>query len=550
MKGLLLSLLLLAQDFRSQLRPTGSVSISVEISGAKSGFEMLTRTAGLNLLFDPDFVDSPVTPPLRLENATVLDALDMLSMRTHVFFEVLDGRSIVVAPDDRAKHSRYDTQILKPFYVANAPADLATIVTLLRIRLQTDYISRSIAANAIILRENRARVAQAEPLITGVAPLKSGAAVPLAALNVLGHVLISDSNGTRTIVPSRAELHLSAAPSLTFRMTDTSQTIFENVARAAGLTCIFDRDFRGADAVSFNVQDVDPVEALDLLSLQTRNFWEVLDDKTILVAPDSAAKRQAFESMTVKTFTLSGGPSTAVRLGEIVTALRTLLRVRYISGSASSNTILIRATPPEMVMAERIIDDLKDPDGKLSASVEIPTGAEAKVILRRRAAHEFSAVDAELQSRGKPPISFQTKTTVRASYEELAKAIGIQVVFDKTFQDRSTTPMRLQNVGPADALDFLSLHTGNIWGMVNAGLIIVEPDNDTGQRDFERKTSTVISLKNLTQPRIAELVSALKTLFNFRQVEAAANGVQINDTEENVALAEKIVPELAKPLGQ
>jgi hypothetical protein len=138
---------------------------------------------------------------------------------------------------------------------------------------------------------------------------------------------------------------------------------------------------------------------------------------------------------------------------------------------------------------------------------------------------------------------------VRASYEELAKAIGVQVVFDKAFQDGPASPMRLQNTGPADALDFLSLHTGNIWEMADAGIIIVAPDNDTAARDFKRK-STAINLKNLTPTRIAELVSALKSLFNFQQIETTANGIQINDTQDAIALAEKVVPELAKPLGQ
>jgi hypothetical protein len=253
--------------------------------------------------------------------------------------------------------------------------------------------------------------------------------------------------------------------------------------------------------------------------------------------------------MAVKTFTLSGA-STPVRLGEIVTVLRTLLNLRFVSGSLSANTIMIRATRLEMALAERIIDVLKDPDGNLSASAEIAVGSETEIILRRRAARQFSTVDAELQNRAKTPITFQTRPTIRASYEELTKALGVQVVFDKAFQDGSAAPLRLQNVGPADALDFLSLHTGNIWEMVDAGIIIVAPDNETAARDFERKTSRAISLKNVAQPGITELVSALKALFNFKQIEAASNGIQITDTQENIALAEKVVPELAKPLSQ
>src|SRR5689334_6874639 len=65
--------------------------------------------AGVNLLFDSDFMDGAVNPPVRIQCAAIFDALNTLSTQTHNFVEVLDNQSIIVAPDNPAKHSLYDS---------------------------------------------------------------------------------------------------------------------------------------------------------------------------------------------------------------------------------------------------------------------------------------------------------------------------------------------------------------------------------------------------------------------------------------------------------
>ena len=545
---LLMSILLVAQDFpRSLLRPTNSAAVSVEVTQAKSGFENLARTAGLNVLFDPDFMDSAVSPPARIQNAAIGEALNTLSAQTHNFVEVLDNQTIIVAPDNPAKHSQYDTQVIKAFYVTNGPIDLVNVVSLVRLRLRTRFVSQSLAAPAIVIRETGPRLAQAEDVIRPVTKLRPGSPVAIAASNALGHVFILDANGTRTITPARAQLQPSRPVS--FRMTNTSLAIFENIARTAGLNIIFDREFHSVSGVAFNVENVDALEALDLLSLQTRNFWQVLDDKTIFIAPDNAARRRDFESLVVKRFNLSG-TGTAVRMGEIATVLRTLLNLRFIGGIPSTNTMMIRATPLEMALAERVIDSLRDPAGEMSSSSEIAAGSETGLILRRRAVRSYGTVDSELRSKATVPVTFETKPGVRASYEDLARAIGVKVTFDDAFQDSSAPPAKLQTVNAADALDFLSLHTGTIWQMAGPGAIVVAPDTPKAVQQLAQKNSKSIKVSNLNPQGIVELATALKNLLGLSQVEPAANAVQVSDTQENIALAEKIVTELDRPEKQ
>jgi hypothetical protein len=547
---LLLSILLVAQDFpRSLLRPTNTAPVSVEITQAKAGFETLGRIAGVNVLFDSDFMDGAVNPPVRIQGAAIFDALNTLSTQTHNFIEVLDNQNIIVAPDNPAKHSLYDSQTIKAFYVTNGPIDLVNLVSLIRLRLRTRYASQSLAAPALIVRETIARVNQSEEIIRPVAKLKPGTPTTIAASNALGHVLTQDANGTRIMTPDRGQLQTLAARPVSFRMTNTSQAVFENIARTAGLNIIFDRDFRSANGVAFNVENVDALEALDLMSLQTKNFWQALDEKTIVVAPDTEAKRRDLRSLIVKRINLSG-TGTYIRMTELATILRTLFNMRFIALIPTTNTMVMRATPFEMALSEKIIDNLRDTAGEMAMSAEIPTGSETSLILRRRSVRSYSSVDSELRTKLNVPVTFETKPSVRASYEDLAKAIGIRVTFDNAFQDNSAPPAKLQTVNAADALDFLSLHTGNVWQMAGAGAIVVAPDTQKVVQQLEQKSSKAIKVTNLNQQGVMELANALKSVLSLSQVEPATNAIQVNDTLENIALAEKIVAELDRPGSQ
>ena len=57
-------------------------------------YEALAGTAGLNVTFDSRFLDT--LTPFKLDNVSVLDALDFLSLLTGTFWEVLNNKTIIV----------------------------------------------------------------------------------------------------------------------------------------------------------------------------------------------------------------------------------------------------------------------------------------------------------------------------------------------------------------------------------------------------------------------------------------------------------------------
>src|SRR5205823_1653152 len=139
-------------------------------------------------------------------------------------------------------------------------------------------------------------------------------------------------------------------------MTQDSKVAFETLAELAGLNVIFDRDFRGT-RIPIDLDKVDIYEALDILALQTGSFWKPLNRTTILVSGDNQTKRRDYDELVLKVIYLTNSV-TSTEITEAITALRTLLNMRYLAQSTSMNAIIIRDTADRIAIAEQIIDAL------------------------------------------------------------------------------------------------------------------------------------------------------------------------------------------------
>src|SRR5206468_9246352 len=135
-----------------------------------------------------------------------------------------------------------------------------------------------------------------------------------------------------------------------------SKVAFETLAELAGFNVIFDPDFRGT-RIPIELNKVDIYEALDILALQTRSFWKPVNKGTILISPDNQTKRRDYEELVLKTIYLTNSV-TSTEITEAITALRTLLNMRYLAQSTAMNAIIIRDTADRIAIAEKIIEDL------------------------------------------------------------------------------------------------------------------------------------------------------------------------------------------------
>jgi general secretion pathway protein D len=161
---------------------------------------------------------------------------------------------------------------------------------------------------------------------------------------------------TRTDPTVASQLDTKVTAPIDLHMVQDSKVAFESLATLAGLNVIFDPDFRGT-RISIDMDRVSLFDALDVLALETRSFWKPMNRTTILVAGDNQQKRRDYEHLILKTIYLTNSV-TSTEITEAITALRTLLNMRYLAQSTSMNAIIVRDTADRIAIAEKIIEDL------------------------------------------------------------------------------------------------------------------------------------------------------------------------------------------------
>jgi general secretion pathway protein D len=143
---------------------------------------------------------------------------------------------------------------------------------------------------------------------------------------------------------------------ITLHMTEDSKIIYETVGKAAGINVLFDPEYT-SKRIQSNLANVSLLDALRILGTVSGTFWRAVTPNTIFVASDTRAKRQQLEDQAVQTFYLSN-VSQQNDLNDIQTALRNLLTNAKLYGVPSQNAIVMRATPDELLLAQRLIEDL------------------------------------------------------------------------------------------------------------------------------------------------------------------------------------------------
>ncbi len=149
-------------------------------ASARVVYTALAKFANVNLVFDPEFRDQLVTIDLR--NATLQSALDALSSATRTFYRVTAQRTITVVPDTPGKRREYEEEVLQTFFLSNA--DIKETVDLLRIVVDARRIAPVAGANAISIRDTRARVTAAGRLIDAIDKARPEVVIDVELLEV------------------------------------------------------------------------------------------------------------------------------------------------------------------------------------------------------------------------------------------------------------------------------------------------------------------------------------------------------------------------------
>src|SRR5271170_2612128 len=148
---------------------------------------------------------------------------------------------------------------------------------------------------------------------------------------------------------------ISVVP-ITVKLTEDSKVIYQTIGQLAGVNVLFDPDYTSR-RIKVEVNGVTLEDALEITALESKTFWRPVTTNTIFVAQDNPAKRKELEQSVLKTFYLQN-LSQPTELQDVVNAIRAVLDVQRVQQLLSQNALVVRGTPDQIALAEKLVEDL------------------------------------------------------------------------------------------------------------------------------------------------------------------------------------------------
>ena len=143
---------------------------------------------------------------------------------------------------------------------------------------------------------------------------------------------------------------------ITVKLTNKSDTVYRTIGQLAGINVLFDPDYTPKQ-INVELNGVTLEEALEITALESKTFWRPVTSNTIFVATDNPAKRKEVEQSVLKTFYLTN-LSAPTELQDVVNAIRAVLDVQRVQQLLSQNAVVVRGTPDQIALAEKLVEDL------------------------------------------------------------------------------------------------------------------------------------------------------------------------------------------------
>jgi general secretion pathway protein D len=138
------------------------VSLEFRDANIKAVFEALSRSTGVNFVFDRE-----VKPDLKvtvfLQKTTVDDAINVITVTNQLEKKYLNDNTVLIYPNTASKQKDYQELMVKTFYLANAEAP--KILTMLKTVLKTRDIYADDKLNSITVRDTPAAIRLVEKMV-------------------------------------------------------------------------------------------------------------------------------------------------------------------------------------------------------------------------------------------------------------------------------------------------------------------------------------------------------------------------------------------------
>jgi general secretion pathway protein D len=168
-----------------QLKLTSAESLTLHmVAQSDTAYRAIGKTAGINVLFDPEY--TPKRVDIDLREVTVYEALRILSDLSGSFWKPVTHNTIFVAANTRAKRTALEEQAVQAFYLSNIsqPSDLNEVQTVLRTMVPNAKTNVVPSQNAILLHGTPDELLLAKMLLASLDKPKPEVVVDITVMEV------------------------------------------------------------------------------------------------------------------------------------------------------------------------------------------------------------------------------------------------------------------------------------------------------------------------------------------------------------------------------
>jgi general secretion pathway protein D len=140
---------------------TEAVTLRFQNTRLKQVFEILARTANINILFEKDVRDDLVT--IFTKDTPFDEALNLILSTNQLFSRRIGPDTLLIIPDTKQKRQQYEDLQIRTFYLSTAKAK--DIANLLRTILETKRVYVNEPLNTVVIRDEPEKLQLAEQVI-------------------------------------------------------------------------------------------------------------------------------------------------------------------------------------------------------------------------------------------------------------------------------------------------------------------------------------------------------------------------------------------------
>lgn len=152
---------------------------------------------------------------------------------------------------------------------------------------------------------------------------------------------------------------------LEFRDANLRQ-VLEALSRYSQLNFVLDKDVSSALAVTVFLRKVRLSEALDVILSTHKLRRRVLNDNTLLIYPDTAAKQAEHQDLMVRNFYLANAEAK-----QVAAMLTSVLKAKNVYADEKLNMIVMRDTPEMVSLGSRLVATQDIPQPEVMLEVEV-----------------------------------------------------------------------------------------------------------------------------------------------------------------------------------